>query len=138
MVAIDSCISKIESARKLLQEAEKEGLIALDKFKESNFQLLPILEEAIHQATHEIESSLGFAVSDLSLLNNKIQCRLRYSIFTDQEFDKITTTWSVSLVDQIHKIVALRQSISLKEVSDIIKRLIKEWSEIGEIVGKYT
>ena len=133
----DACISKLESALRLIGESEHEVQSLIASIGDQDMP--PELEEVFDYATHEIGSTLGFAIGDLKVLVARWKCRQRYRVLNSAEFEKvINTEWSVSLAKQIHASLGSREQLTLKEVSDILKDLIVEWDKLGKVVGKYT
>lgn len=125
-------ISLIEEAARLLGNAEHQcGRAIREAGLPENAPELAALEERLHMATHETCSALGFALHDIQGLLARLDLRKKYAVFALEHFQRIAEQgWSTPLVHELHQSYS---SLSLPELSALVKSLSEEWSLLPKL-----
>lgn len=90
------------------------------------------LREALDATTQGMSGKLGMLRSDILRLVPRVTLRQKYPQLTDAEFEKIINEeWSIPLVQHIHEQLRIRESVTLRDVSQLLKEIKREWSRLN-------
>jgi hypothetical protein len=122
---LEGAVQRLESAQGIRPAALQNLALPADAPE------VGLLEELLNSATHETASSLAFLLQDIRALLRKIAARQRFPCFTVRQIERITEQgWSTPLVEELHRELP---SLSLPELSALVKQLCAEWSKIPRI-----
>jgi hypothetical protein len=124
--SLPEVISLIEGAATILGNAECKWERALrDANLPQDAPEFAALEERLHVVTHENRSVLELSLLEIEGLIARLNLRRKYAVFDFDRFQRITEHgWSTPLVYELHQRYS---SLSLHELSALIKGLSKEW-----------
>lgn len=133
--SLPEVISLIEEAAELLGNAEHEYERAIqDANLPQDAPEIATLEEHLHVATHETGNALGFALQDIKGLLARLDLRRKYAVFALEHVQRITEQgWSTPFVYELHQHYS---SLSLPELSALVKGLSEEWSLLPKLSSK--
>ncbi len=127
--SLSEVISLIAEAAKLLGDAEhKYERTIQDAHLPHDAPEVSTLEDHLHIVTHETSNTLALAVQHLEGLLRRLDLRRKYEVFALEHFQRITEQgWSTPLVHELHQ---HHPSLSLSELSALVKGLSEEWSHL--------
>jgi hypothetical protein len=130
--SLAEAIALIESAAALLAKAESLWPKAIDgAFPAPPPPEAALIEELLHVATHETGNTLGFMLQDMKHLLMRVALRAKYPMFDARQIDEIVQRgWSTGFIHELH---ASHSSMSLAELSALVKSLCTEWGRLPSV-----
>lgn len=132
--SLTDIMALLEQARGLLAKAESAWPAALAN--EAAGRPLPeaaLLEELMHQCSHETASALALSLADIQTLVARIRLRQRYRMFALEMFESIVSSgWSAALAAELQRKMP---EFTLGEVSELVKNLYAEWTRLPRLMA---